>query len=310
MVLIRTTLNQPTVATNENIQAQKVALSDSSSVLSKEVVDNQMTLLDAQSTLNRQQELATTNDRVVSRSVVVIDNTLTRSDLNQASEHLLDAIRFSHDLWKAQAHFQNIIINGSVAVGVPMCLTGPDLAPMIKMSPSLSTLRMSANEKDQQIKSLFDSIADAISESFELYQNAVTVPGLPWYPTFVAVPGPVAPPTPNIPMPLIVCCSYCMSSITGATNLKNAIWSTLSPAQKTPVVEGFLEDFSVVVSSAFSLWIMSSMVQLVMGHGSVPTFAPPYVPVGPVMNGTVIPAPGHLMATSGLSFPLQNMYLG
>jgi len=33
---------------------------------------------------------------------------------------------------------------------------------------------------------------------------------------------------------------------------------------------------------------------MVMGMGPVPTFNPPYVPVGSVGNGYVIPSPGHL----------------
>jgi hypothetical protein len=33
-----------------------------------------------------------------------------------------------------------------------------------------------------------------------------------------------------------------------------------------------------------------------MGSGPVPTYAPPYVPVGPVVMGDNIATPGHLMA--------------
>lgn len=309
MALIKTTLNKPTVATAENLQAQKTALTDSSALLSKTVVDGQLSLLDSQSTLQRQQELATTNDLVVQKPAIVVAPSLTRADLNQASDKLLDAIRFSHDLWKAQAYFRNIIINGSTAIGMPMCLTGPELVPMIKMSPTLNDLRLSGDAKDQQIISIFDAIAEGVSENFELYQNAVTVPGLPWFPTFVAYPGPMAPPTPNMPMPLIVCASYCMTNITGSTNLKQVILEKLSAVERTEVVDTFIEDVSVVISSGFSLWIAAAMVQLVMGYGPVPTFAPPYVPVGPVINGSVIPAPGHLMTSGSLSFPLKAMYL-
>jgi hypothetical protein len=31
-----------------------------------------------------------------------------------------------------------------------------------------------------------------------------------------------------------------------------------------------------------------------MGKGQIPTFAPPYVPVGPVVGGDVLSIPGHL----------------
>jgi hypothetical protein len=32
----------------------------------------------------------------------------------------------------------------------------------------------------------------------------------------------------------------------------------------------------------------------VLGQGPVPSFAPPTIPVGPVVGGSVIPTPGHL----------------
>jgi hypothetical protein len=33
-----------------------------------------------------------------------------------------------------------------------------------------------------------------------------------------------------------------------------------------------------------------------MGKGPIPSFAPPYVPVGPVVMGDNISAPGHVIA--------------
>ena len=47
---------------------------------------------------------------------------------------------------------------------------------------------------------------------------------------------------------------------------------------------------------AFMMWLPMQMVMLVLGRGPIPTFAPPYVPVGPVVAGSVISAPGHLLA--------------
>jgi len=38
-----------------------------------------------------------------------------------------------------------------------------------------------------------------------------------------------------------------------------------------------------------------TMVKGVLGSGPVPTFAPPYVPVGPVLGGTAISPPGALL---------------
>ena len=48
------------------------------------------------------------------------------------------------------------------------------------------------------------------------------------------------------------------------------------------------------LSTAFLAWLPMQMIMNVMGKGSIPTFAPPYVPVGPVVMGDNIAAPGHL----------------
>ena len=42
------------------------------------------------------------------------------------------------------------------------------------------------------------------------------------------------------------------------------------------------------------MWLPQQQIMLVMGKGPVPTYAPPYVPVGPVIGGDNIAAPGHL----------------
>ena len=42
----------------------------------------------------------------------------------------------------------------------------------------------------------------------------------------------------------------------------------------------------------FKIWQVSTMVTQVTGTGPVPTFAPPYVPGGPVVGGTAIMSPG------------------
>jgi hypothetical protein len=50
------------------------------------------------------------------------------------------------------------------------------------------------------------------------------------------------------------------------------------------------------VAACFLSWLPQQQVSLVLGKGPIPTFAPPFVPAGPVVAGDVISAPGHLMA--------------
>ena len=53
---------------------------------------------------------------------------------------------------------------------------------------------------------------------------------------------------------------------------------------------------ATAVSAAFMAWLPMQQVMNVMGTGSIPTFAPPFVPVGPVVMGNNLPIPGHLAA--------------
>jgi len=48
-------------------------------------------------------------------------------------------------------------------------------------------------------------------------------------------------------------------------------------------------------NTVFQVFKASTMVQNVLGMGPIPTFVPPFVPVGPVVMGTVIPTPGVLI---------------
>jgi hypothetical protein len=107
------------------------------------------------------------------------------------------------------------------------------------------------------------------------------------YPTFAAFPGPVAPPTPARPIALS------QGNSAGEVSLKSAVLgSKLGIALKTHAgkVRGGSPDLAIKslvtwVDSSFQEW--KSMVTLVgmMGTGQVATFAPPYVPVGPVAMG-------------------------
>jgi hypothetical protein len=49
---------------------------------------------------------------------------------------------------------------------------------------------------------------------------------------------------------------------------------------------------SDAVQKCLTLWETSTMVTNVLGTGPIPTFAPPYVPVGPVMGGVGNMTPG------------------
>ena len=81
-----------------------------------------------------------------------------------------------------------------------------------------------------------------------------------------------------------------------AKAMDDALDQGMKDKDKTKQYEALHDAIGTVLSLGFLIWIVSQMVMNVMGKGPIPTFAPPFVPVGPVLNGDNLPIPGHLMA--------------
>jgi hypothetical protein len=206
-----------------------------------------------------------------------------------------DAIAYGLIQWKAQAKFQNFIINGPSAMGPPGCLDGPDIENFVKNAPSFAALQA----KDAASK-LCAAVAKGAAKCLSNWQKLVTVPGLPLYPAFTAFPGPMAPPMPNVPIPLIACVSGMVTALMGPILLQqemiNAYDGGMKQKDKDKQHEAAFLGIATVASLAFTMWMPQQQVMLVLGKGQIPTFAPPYVPVGPVVAGDNIAAPGHTIA--------------
>lgn len=198
---------------------------------------------------------------------------------------VISATKSAFGSWKQAALFRGITINAITAIGPPGCLIGPNLLAL------MSTQFASLLGDDQ---ALAQAAAAGISTNFAIWQNAITVPGLPWYPTFAAVPGPVAPPTPNLPTPLLALPSAGTLGIVSVPFLKNAMELAASPALRAKSASVF-GDIANQVAPFFQAAIAGTFVRGVLGTGPVPSFAPPFVPVGPVVGGSVISTPGQLL---------------
>jgi hypothetical protein len=205
---------------------------------------------------------------------------------------MIDAVGFAHNMWKLQAKFQNLQVMAVSAIGTPGCLDGPELESLIKNAPMVASF--TGNKAKYR-----DAVAAGVSKCFKDWQGQVMVPGLPWYPAFAAFPGPMAPPMPNIPTPLIACPSAMMTRIVMPDGIKQEMISALDGGlkndDKDKQHEALFDAIATVLSLAFLMWLPSQQVMLVLGKGPIPTFSPPFVPVGPVLAGDNIAAPGHLM---------------
>lgn len=214
-------------------------------------------------------------------------------EFKKLHDDCLDAVVFAHNMWKLQAMLKDLKIMAVSAIGSPGCLSGPELEPLIKMAPMVAAY-MGNYAKYR------DAVAKGVSKAFKEWQDQVMVPGLPWYPAFAAFPGPMGPPMPNIPTPLIALPSSKVTNLMMPDTMKNymvdALDSGLKDKDSSKQHVALFDAIATVLAMAFTMWLPSQQAMLVLGQGPIPTFAPPYVPVGPVMNGQNIPTPGHFMA--------------
>lgn len=185
--------------------------------------------------------------------------------------------------WAQQASFIDGRVNAVTAMG------GKIVSAVI-FENDIYTAMISAGGPEVICRGLSSGIWIRFKEWFGSYQ----VPGLPWYPSFAAWPGPVAPPMPNIPCPLAAGISPGLGGLTEfslADFIRQRIGGTgmgLNGASQ------FVTDYARWFSQKMTVWLGSAMWAGVLGSGPVPTFAPPYVPVGPVMGGTFKGNPGCL----------------
>jgi len=217
--------------------------------------------------------------RAASNSKADVDNQKSAHDLYIALfDGIIDAIEFGFNLYRQSAGLVDVQIQAVTATGGR--LQGPALDGLIARAPCVAGwVGWKAVVRD--------AVAKGMERQWSALANSVTVPGLPWYPTFAAFPAPIAPPTPNIPTPFIALPHDAMA--TSVQNLKTAMCSALhgSMAYHTE----FFDSIATGLQLPLVMWKASQMVALVMGRGPIPTFAPPYVPVGPVIGGTILPGP-------------------
>jgi hypothetical protein len=193
-------------------------------------------------------------------------------------EGICGAIWSAVNLWTSTATIQGVMIFGPVAAGG--MVVGPPLMPLILgQGPKTTPMELRYTT----------AIATAIGNGWLAWQSSIKVPGLPWYPAFAAFPAPVAPPMPNIPMPLVTLVSVDASLAPGA--LKGMMMGTFGDPTALHAADLF-DAVSQAFNTVFTMYKTTTIVKNVLGTGPIPTFAPPFVPVGPVLGGVGSGLPG------------------
>ena len=196
---------------------------------------------------------------------------------------ILAAFAGAVDEWSKMAVLVNVKVNAVTAMDGK--IQGPPMEPLILKSAPMGT---------PQLQKYSKAVAKAVGKAWDDWMKNAKVPGLPWYPAFAAFPGPVAPPMPNIPVPLILLQSSGEAGMS-AKKLESAMVDALGDKDAAHHKVLF-KSLGTGIGTIFLGWKAMTMVMNVMGTGNIPSFAPPFVPVGPVVNGTGTMIPGGLMS--------------
>jgi len=203
-----------------------------------------------------------------------------------------DGVKTGVEGWKLQARMDGVSIMAASAIGGRVL--GPELLPLMRQSQRV-------NQLQGQQRADAEAFLAAVSDSWGAWQRSLNVPALPWYPAFAAFPLAVAPPTPNVPMPIATLAQDPRPF--APPSLSSAIRSRLGSRGSAPGAESAVNRFATAFSAAMTAWTAESQIMLVLGKGPVPSFAPPYVPVGPVLAGDIISTPGHFAAATAFLIP-------
>ena len=186
------------------------------------------------------------------------------------------------DKWMKMTAITGVMINGPTGTLMPACVVGPPLMPLILATAPKSSL--------QEMK-YSTAISNAFGTLWQPWQMGLTGT-LMYPPTFAVCPSPVHPPTPNIPLPLITLSSPGESGLS-PTSLQGTMVANLADPMALHASDLF-DAIAKAFNTVFQIFKASTLIQNVLGIGPVPTFAPPFVPAGPVLGGVGNGPPGCL----------------
>ncbi|HYB98511.1 MAG TPA: hypothetical protein VEC57_05185 [Candidatus Limnocylindrales bacterium] len=188
----------------------------------------------------------------------------------------LSGISQGVDEWTQAAQLTGGVVNASNVFLKPGSLSGPSFEQLVHTS-------MQNAGAPGDVAAAFSGVSwEAWRTWAASYYMAINKA----LPQFAAVAAGEAPDTPIKPRPLRRGIAPGRIGMTPDV-LARALSEVLMERMDDPNAAIATEEFARVYSNGFAGWYRGATLVNVLGKGPVPSFAPPYVPVGPVVLGEV-----------------------
>ncbi len=197
-------------------------------------------------------------------------------DTRKFMQNVLEAVSKALEAWKGSPLVKNGTLNGMQGTIPPGGLSGGPGAELIK-----SIVATVAGEDYPSRKGEYDALCDGFAKAFGDYLAGYTA-ALKCPPAAV-VSGPALTGAQTVPLPFA---SGTSSSSVTAKSILDAAASS-GGAGGGSGTKSRMELTAEALGAAMTIFAASNMITSVMCSGPVPTYAPPNVPVGPVVGGTM-----------------------
>lgn len=190
-----------------------------------------------------------------------------------------DAFRDGVNAWIAGARIQGGQINGPNAFLTPGSLMSTGNVEVTVLQKLIGS---------QVPPEIARAVARELGAAWNAWAAGFQVQLPAAYPAFAAFPGPLAPPTPAATGPIALARGSSVGEFgLRAPILAGKLISAVKPFARNIGVspETAMTALAKWVDVSFTEWKGLAGIVGLLGKGPVPTFAPPYVPVGPVVAG-------------------------
>ena len=198
-------------------------------------------------------------------------------DWSSIAKAAQDAFRDAVNDWIGRARIQGGQVRGPAAI-----LTPGSLASDVNIEASVMQKLINARVPPDVARTLGHELAAAWNGWASGFQ--AQIPGA--YPSFAAFPGAKAPPTPTGPISLGQGGSageVALKAPVLAGKLASALRMHAGKVRGSP--DSAMKGLADWIDASFQEWKGLTKLVGVQGRGNAPTFAPPYVPVAPVVGG-------------------------